>query len=168
MLLRQAAYESRAHHREIQMYHQFFDLLREIQAGQSSIKLDVPDVYYVHMEDIVKNESDGSGTCILLEDLKSQGYCMSDKVDGADYRHCQLALTSLAHYHALTITALRKWINLSTGDRSNIPPNAEFVFQKTMFDVSITQIIKDWSNSILNFAKEVERPDVRYPYILGY
>ena len=160
VLLRQAAYESHVHHREMKMYNQLFDLLREIKGDRSSITLDVPDSYYLHMEEIVKDKSDGSGTCILLEDLKSQGYCMSDKVEGADYGHCQIALSSLAHYHALTFAALRKWLDPVTGERRNMPPNAEFILEKTMYDVSSVQIIKDWSNCILDFAREMNRPDV--------
>ena len=62
---------------------------------------DVPDVYYTHIEDLVAGETDGSGTCTLLENLKAEGYRMADKLEGADYRHCHMALTSLAHYHRL-------------------------------------------------------------------
>ncbi|KAI9561521.1 hypothetical protein GHT06_012480 [Daphnia sinensis] len=159
-LLRKSAYESRVHHREINMYHHFFALLREMHADQP-IPLDVPDCYYTHLEEVVKGETDGSGTCILLEDLKSENYRMADKVRGADYRHCHTALTSLAHYHALTLSAVRKWKDPSTGELSNMPPVAKFVLEeKSMYDAGIIKILQDFSVSIVNFAKDMDRPDV--------
>jgi hypothetical protein len=158
--LRQAAYEARTHHREINMYQHFFRLLREMNFDQPT-PLDVPDVYYTHTEEIVKGETDGSGMCTLLEDLKAEGYRMADKVEGADYRHCHLALTSLAHYHALTISAVRKWKDPTTGELSQIPSSTKFlVDEKTMFDMGIIKIISDFSVSIVNFLKEIKRPDV--------
>lgn len=159
-VLRQAACESHLHDREINMYRQFFDLLHDIRGSNSSITLDVPDVYHVHLEDIVEKETDGSGTCILIENLKSQGYSMADKMGGADYRHCRLALTSLAHYHALTLTALRKWADPLTGECTNLPPSVEFILEKTLYDTSTSQMIKNWSSCLIEFAKDVERPDV--------
>ncbi len=159
-LLRKSVHESRVHHREINMYHHFFNYLREIHADHP-IPLDVPDVYYTHIEEIVPGETDGSGICTLLEDLKAEGYRMADKVEGSDYRHCHMALTSLAHYHALTISAVRKWTDPSTGELSHVPPTAKFlVEEKTMYDVGIIKIISDFSVSIVNFLKDVKRPDV--------
>ncbi|XP_057377312.1 uncharacterized protein LOC130698641 [Daphnia carinata] len=159
-LLRKSAYESRVHHREINMYHHIFALLRELHADQP-IPLDVPDCYYTHLEQVVKGETDGSGTCILLEDLKSENYRMADKIRGADYRHCHMALTSLAHYHALTLNAVRKWKDPSTGGLSNMPPVAKFILEeKSMYDVGIIKILQDFSISIVNFAKEIDRPGV--------
>lgn len=159
-LLRKSAYESRVHHREVNMYHHLFALLREMHADQP-IPLDVPDCYYTHLEEVVKGETDGSGTCILLEDLKSENYRMADKIRGADYRHCHAALTSLAHYHALTLSAVRKWKDPSTGQLSNMPPVAKFVLEeKSMYDVGIIKILQDFSVSIVNFAKEMGTPDL--------
>jgi hypothetical protein len=40
---------------------------------------DVPDLYYTHIEDIVPGETDGLGTCTLLENPKAEGYLMADK-----------------------------------------------------------------------------------------
>jgi hypothetical protein len=126
------------------------------------IPLDVPDVYYTHIEDLVAGETDGSGTCTLLENLKAEGYRMADKLEGADYRHCHMALTSLAHYHALTMSAVRKWKDPVTGELSQVPSSAKFlVEEKTMFDLGIVKIISDFSVSIVNFLQEIERPDVR-------
>ncbi|EFX81550.1 hypothetical protein DAPPUDRAFT_317513 [Daphnia pulex] len=89
--LRQAADDMCAHHREINMYHNFFRLLREVHEDHPMLFyfLNVPDVYYSHIEDIIPGETDGSGTCILLENLKAEGYRMADKVEGGDYQHCE-------------------------------------------------------------------------------
>jgi hypothetical protein len=160
-MLRIAAYEARTHHREIDVYQNFFGLLREMH-GDQPIPLDVPDVYYSHLEEMVQGGADGSGTCTLLEDLKAEGYQMTDKVEGADYRHCQIALTSLAHYHALTISAVRKWTDPSTGELSKVPSAANFILEgKTMYEMGADQMIQDSVQNVIAFAKEVERPDVR-------
>lgn len=159
-MLRRSAYESRVHHREINIYHHFFVLLREMHADQP-IPFDVPDCYYTHLEEVVKGETDGSGTCILLQNLKAENYRMEDKIRGADYRHCHTALTSLAHYHALTLNAVRKWTDPSTGELSNLPPVAKFILEeKSMYDGGIIKMMQDFSVSIVNFAKEIDRPDV--------
>jgi hypothetical protein len=159
-LLRKSVHESRVHHREINMYHHFFNSLREMHADHP-IPLDVPDVYYTHIEEIVPGETDGSGICTLLEDLKAEGYRMADKVEGADYRHCHMALTSLAHFHALTISAVRKWKDPATGELSNIPPTAKFlVDEKTFFEYGMVKYVENFSKCIVEFTQEVERPDV--------
>jgi hypothetical protein len=158
-MLRNTAHEARTHHREIDVYQSFFGLLREMHLGQP-IPLDVPDVYYTHLEEIVQGGADGSGTCTLLEDLKIEGYRMTDKVEGADYRHCQIALTSLAHYHALTISAVRKWTDPLTGELK-IPPAAKSATDgNKMHDASLFQMIKDNAQCVIEFANDVERPDV--------
>jgi hypothetical protein len=72
------------------MYHNFFRLLREMHEDHPIP--DVPDLYYTHIEDIVPGETDGLGTCTLLENPKTEGYRMADKLEGADYRHCHMAL----------------------------------------------------------------------------
>ena len=126
------------------------------------IPLDVPDVYYTHIEDIVAGETDGSGTCTLLENLKAEGYRMADKLEGADYRHCHMALTSLAHYHALTMSAVRKWKDPATGELLQVPATAKFlVEEEAMFDLRIVKILPDFSVSVINFLQDMERPDVR-------
>lgn len=159
--MREAAYETKVHQREMDMYHCLFEHLRDIGADFPQIPLDVPDVYHVHMEEMVRGETDGSGTCILLEDLKTEGFVMSDKMRGADYRHCHIALTSLAHYHALTITALKRWIDPVTGETSNMPPSAAFILEPTMFETGGTAILKNWIPSMTDFTKDIGRPDVR-------
>lgn len=159
-VLRQAAYEAHTHHREINMYHHFFGLLKKMHVGQP-VPLDIPDVYYTHIEEMVKDGTDGSGICTLLEDLKAQGYRMAAKADGADYRHCHLALTSLAHFHALTLSAVRKWTDPLTGELTNMPPTAKFILEeKTMYDLGVLEMIQDNFKNVVDFAKDVERPDV--------
>ncbi|XP_057373635.1 uncharacterized protein LOC130694575 [Daphnia carinata] len=159
-LLRQAAYQSGVHHREIKMYDHFFGLLREMYADQP-IPFNVPDCYYTHVEEVVKGETDGSGICILLQDLKAENYRMADKTQGADYRHCHMALTSLAHFHALTLNALRQWKDPSTCQLSNCPPNAKFLQdEKTFYDFGMAQHIPNSSKSMLDFIQEANRPDL--------
>jgi hypothetical protein len=166
-MLRIAAYEARTHHREMDVYQNFFGLLQQMHPGLP-IPLDVPDVYYSHMEEIVQGGADGSGTCTLLEDLKAEGYRMTDKVEGADYRHCQIALTSLAHYHALTISAVRKWTDPSTGELSKIPQGAKFIVEgTTMYDTGALQMMQDSSKNVIQFAIDVERPDVILIYSIS-
>jgi hypothetical protein len=164
LMLRLAAYESRTHHHEMHMYLHFFSLLQGMHAGQQ-IPLDIPSIYYVNIEEIIPGETDGSGTCIVLEDLSTQGYCMSDKFGGADYRHCHLALTSLAHYHALTMSAVRKWKDPSTDELSNLPESVKFlVKEKTVYEVSAVQIARDFSKKMIEFTQDVKRPDVSVFY----
>ena len=159
-MLRQAAYESNVHQREMDAYTKLFELLREINAKHPHIVLDVPEVYYVHNEKIVESVSDGSNTCILLEDLREQGYRMVDKANGPDLKHCEMALTALAHYHALTIKFLKQWTNPVTGKLSNLPPSAAFVKEKTILDDRIVQMAKEWAPPLIDFAKDIKRPDV--------
>lgn len=147
------------------MYNTFFDILRELDPNQP-VPLDVPDVYFVHLEEAVIGGTDGAGTCILLEDLKAEGFTMSDKIVGADYRHCELALTSLAHYHALTLVTLRKWIDPTTGECTKIPPGAKFILEKTLFDTGTVEMIRNWGPAFVNFTKDIERPDVSITVII--
>lgn len=136
------------------MYHHFFVLLREMHADHP-IPLNVPDCYYTHSEEAVKGETDGSGTCILLQDLKAENYSMANKTQGADYRHCHMALTSLAHYHALTVNALRNWKDPSTCQLSNNPTSAKFlVEEKTFNEFAIVQHIKNSSKSMLECSRK--------------
>lgn len=160
-MLRQAAYEMRTHHREINMYRHFFEHLREVNKNHPAISLDVPDVYYANLEEIVKDVSDGSGTCILLQDLVADGYRMSDKLSGADYHHCCLALKSLAHYHALTTAVLRQWIHPETGELTNIPSTAAFILEKTPYETPNFELMKGWSTCLTEFTQDINRPDVR-------
>lgn len=141
------------------MYNSFFDHLRTLDPTHQ-VPLDVPDAYYVHLEEMVEGGADGMGTCIILEDLKSQGYIMSDKAVGADYQHCHLVLTSLAHYHAHTITALRQWTDPATGQFTNIPSDALFILENTIYESGGVQLVKNWGAGIVEFARDIHRPDV--------
>jgi hypothetical protein len=80
-----------------------------------------------------------------------------------------MALTSLAHYHALTISAVRKWKDPATGELSKIPPAAEPITDgNKMHDSSLFQMIKDNIQSVIEFAKDVERPNVILNYLSEY
>lgn len=158
--MREAAYESHAHHREISMYRDLFEALRRIK-GDLSIPLDTPELYYGAVEEKVKGGPDGTGTCILIEDLREHGYRMADKYEGADNEHVRLALTSLAHFHALTNAALRKWTDPETGELSRLPSSMEFLLEKTFYDINPADVIKEWVDMFTDFTKDVKRPDVR-------
>ena len=153
--------ESCIHQREINMYHHFFDYLREMRVNHL-ILLDVPDVYYAHYEEPA--DKDGSETCTLLEYLKAEGYRMVDKVEGLDYEHCKMALMSLAHYHAWTMSAARKWKDPTTGELLRIPPTVKFLVNDTSeYDMEILEILTDFSSGpIVRFLKDIEREK---PYV---
>jgi hypothetical protein len=145
------------------MYHNFFRLLREVHEDHPMLFyfLNVPDVYYSHIEDIIPGETDGSATCILLENLKTEGYRMADKVEGGDYQHCKMALNSLAHYHALTLSAVRKWKDPTTGELSHVPSSAKFlVEEKTFYEYGMVKYIENSFKCFLDFVQKEERPDV--------
>ena len=100
------------------MYVHFFPSIeRTIDSDllkRDGITLDVPKCYYVNIEEASDSEAGGTATVVVLEELKSLGYQMADKVKGADYNLAVTALTSLAHYHALTIHFLRNHIKDGT------------------------------------------------------
>ena len=162
--MREAAYASRVHHREIDMYRNFFDVLRQIRADAGvtadQIPLEVAETYYVHMEEIVKGQTDGSNTAVVIENFKSQGYGMIDKYEGADYEHANVALVTLAHYHALTITFVRKYA-ATDGQTISYPPEAEFLAEKTIFDVGAKDMISPWIQTHIDMLKLLNRHDVR-------
>lgn len=158
--MREAAYDSHAHHREIHMYRDLFEVLLRIK-GDLPIPLDTPELYYGTVEEKVKGGSDGSGTCILIEDLRERGYKMADKYEGADNDHVRLALTSLAHYHSLTIAALGRWTDPETGELTRLPPAMEFLSEKTFYDLNPSGVIKEWVDMFVDFTKDINRPDVR-------
>jgi hypothetical protein len=87
---------------------------------------------------------------------------MADKVEGGDYRHCKMALNSLAHYHALTLSAVRKWKDPTTGELSHVPSSAKFlVEEKTFYEYGMVKYIENSFKCFLDFVQKVERPDVR-------
>ena len=146
------------------MYRTFFDVLRQIRADAGvtadQIPLEVAETYYVHMEEIVKGQTDGSNTAVVIENFKSQGYGMIDKYEGADYEHANMALVTLAHYHALTITFVRKYA-APDGQTINYPAEAEFLAEKTIFDVGAKDMISPWIQTHIDMLKLLNRHDVR-------
>ena len=158
----------RVHNREIAMYQTFFDLLRQFRssAGLSAdqIPLDVPAVYYTH-EDL-----DGSGTVMIMEDLRCEGFGMIDKINGSDYEHATLALTSLAHYHALSIAFVRKYVS-ADGSSVDYPAGAEFLAEKSAFE-DIVDIVHQWIKTHIELMRKMDREDVwhcvQYKFMSSY
>ena len=134
--LRQAATLGGVYNREIAMYTDLFPLIeneRQCNAlEQDEIPLDVAKPYYVQKQ-TNNSEPNGATTVVVLEELKSQGFKMADKMKGADYNHAAMALTSLANYHALTLHFLRKYTGPEDG-KLLLPEQALFLKEKTFFD----------------------------------
>jgi len=130
-------------------------LLRDLR-GDRPIPLDVSNLYYARLDD-------DDNTCVLLEDLKAKDFRMTDKTQGVDFLHARLAVISLAHYHSLTMTALRSWkqFSSSTGEITiNYPDGIHFMKEKSMFDKDPIPAIKDWLGVLIEFTEDVQRPDV--------
>lgn len=160
-LAREFASSSGAHQREISMYTKFFDSLRLIREEKSlsedDLPLDVPHVYYTNMEGRVNDEIDGSSTCILMEDVAATGYRMVDKYAGCDDSHVRLSLSSLAHYHALSIASLNKWRDQD--GKIVLPDQAQFLTEKNLFDFSVG-LYSEGSKAIITRLQLIDRPDV--------
>ena len=153
--MRRAATSGGVYYREISAYRNLFPLLRDLR-GDRPIPLDVSDLYYARLDD-------DDNTCVLLEDLKAKGFRMTDKTQGVDFHHARLAVISLAHYHSLTMTALRSWKqhSSSTGEITiNYPDGIQFMKEKSTFDKDPIPAIKDWLWVLIEFTEDVQRPDV--------
>lgn len=169
VLMREAVYESRAHHRENNVYKMLFKFLRETR-GDLPIRFDVPKFYYGQVEEINEN-CDGSRTCIILENLKQEGYQMVDKHEGLNENQVRLALTSLAHYHALSMAALRQLIHPNDSQDGNSKERnlkqalqereMEFLLEKTIADQSPVETIQPWLEVFIDLANDTNRPDVK-------
>jgi len=160
-LMRDFAYNSGSHQREMSMYTEFFDLLCDLRSekGVSNIDLsiDVPHVYYTYLEEKVDNEIDGSGTCILMEDVVASGFRMVDKHGGCDDDHVRLTLRSLSKYHALTISGLKKWKN--EDGKVIYPEEAQFLTGKTFYDEAAS-MYKDFMIQVLTRLEINGRQDL--------
>jgi len=161
ILMRDMAYSSGAHQREMSMYTTFFDLLRQIreesELSGEELSLDVPHIYYIHMEVVVKGENDGSAICILMEDLSKTGFCMADKHKGCDDDHVRLALNSLVKYHAMSLACLRKWTDQH--GQITYPGEAKFLEQETMFD-KIGDFFQDTIKQLCDRLRLLKRTDL--------
>lgn len=161
--MREAATSTDVYARELGMYRDFFDVLREVR-GDRPIPLDVPRLYYGHMET-------EANTCLIMEDLKTQGFRTADKLQGCDFNHARIAVRSLAHYHSLTMRVVRNWTETSptTGQKIVVyPDRVKFLAEKSIFDADPAVMVKDWVYNYIDFAHELQRPDVRltFPPIL--
>jgi len=161
-MMRQAASSNGVYNREIAVYRDLFPLLRDLR-GDRHIPLDVSDLYYGKL-------GDDDNTCILLEDLKAKGFKVTDKTHGSDFYHARLAVISLAHYHSLTMTALKSWTELSstTGELTvNYPDQMKFMKEKSMFDNDPVAMLGPFLETLIEFTEELQRPDVlRYNFYI--
>jgi len=123
---------SEIYNRETAMYSHFFDILKNIREDSgctsAEIPLNVPEAYYTYL-----GGKDTPGVVISMEELKYQGYGMVDKHTGSDVAHAKLVLTSLAHYHALTIKFVRQHTT-SDGQGVAYPVGAEFLNEPSAFE----------------------------------
>ena len=160
-MFRDFAYSSGTHHCEITIYSIFFHQLRQILQKKGlrgeDLSLDVPDFYYVHLEDNVSDEVDGSGTCTLMEDLVDKGFRMVDKHGGYDNDHVRLSLDSLAKYHALTIASLNEWKDQD--GKVIYSTEVEFLKGKTFYN-DLVHMYNDFLKPIATRFKLIERPDM--------
>lgn len=153
--MRESAKEWNLHEREVSVYHELFNVLQEVR-GDRQVPLAVPNVYYSNIDDL----TDGSATCILMENLKMRGYRMADKLNGADDAHARVALTSLAHYHSLTVTAVRQWWDPVEKRFDKFPANLQFLLEKTLLELNPAGFIQGWVDVFRDLSHDVHRPDV--------
>lgn len=161
-VMKEAAYDAGMHQREIGMYSGLFALLKEMFPTPLTIHLDVPELYFSHVEDtlaVSPTSEKQMGTCIVLENAVANGYLMGDKSLGADYEHTLLAFASLAHFHALTVVALKSWIGPLTRE-CFLPKSVQFLFGKTLVDHSPAETVAPWVEAFIELANELNRPDV--------
>ena len=116
--------------REIGCYRHLHALLKQLRAAagvtDAEVPLDVPELYYANL----KGESETGDTVLVMENLKIQGYEMSDKLVGCTYEQANVTLTALANYHSLSIAFMRT-LATSSGDYQ-LPENLKFILDKTM------------------------------------
>lgn len=152
------------------MYADFFPHIHQIRqnAGleHDEIVLDIPQSYYVKIDKVISPPEDAAAatpeepkTVVVLEELKWQGFQMADKFKGADYNHALLALTSLAHYHALTISFVRQHMNTEDGSLS-LPENTKFILEKTIFEMQPAEMMHQQMAQHVEFLEIVDRQDV--------
>ena len=156
-MMKEAAWAGGIYVREIGIYRDLFPALKEIR-GDHWIPLDTSEWYYARSDD-------PDHTCLLLEDLKTKGYTVTDKIHGCDYQHALLAVTSLANYHALTMAAMRQWTRKdpTTGKMTvNYPENLKFLAGKTIFEADPVLMVKDWFGNYIQFTHDLQRPDVNH------
>ena len=140
------------------MYSHFFDILKNIREDSgctsAEIPLNVPEAYYTYL-----GGKDTPGVVISMEELKYQGYGMVDKHTGSDVAHAKVVLTSLAHYHALTIAFLRKH---STSDGHQLPASAEFLNESAAFEKLSRNCAEPWNKANKDLMRLCDREDVRF------
>ena len=154
------AKEGNLYDRETAMYSVAFNELNQVrqEAGLSKedVPLQVPSVYYVHIEEA--GDSNGLETCVLMQDLSTSGFRMTDKHAGCDDDHVRLALYSLANFHALSMAALKKWTD---GDgRVVLPPAMQFMTGKSIVDNFKSEHMVAWFKPMADRMRNNDRPEV--------
>ena len=146
------------HYREADMYDKYFQLLRELRCNSDSltdqIPLDVPDLYFVS-----KAGKDEAETVLVIEDLMSSGYAMIDKTQGSDLKHANVALTSLAHFHALAIAFLRQHFEPES-QKVVYPPGAEFLYTSSPFDLFPMDMVQPYIEATIQLMQALGREEV--------
>ena len=101
--------------REISAYCFFHPLLRQIRdkAGLTSedVPLNVPEIYYTNLEESQAIGEGKSSTVLVMEELCSQNFKMTDKSVGSSKEEVELTLSTLANFHALSLMLLRQYRN---------------------------------------------------------
>ena len=162
-MMREMAHTGRVHHREIAMYQTFFDELLRLKSARGiedgDLTLHVADKYYVHVEEFVRGQTDGSGTAVLIQDLTVDGFRITDKMKGCDDDHVRIALTALANYHALTIATLSQWKD--SDGKTTFPAQCEFLLEKTIYDQPVVNdVVLYWIKYFRGVMERNQRPDV--------
>jgi len=141
-LLRAAAADFQVYDREIASYCHLHPLLRQIrnEAGltHEDLALQVPEIYYTSL-DGTKGKGKESSTVVVMEELSSQGFKMTDKVAGCSAEEAKMTLAALANYHALTFMMLRKYQN-PDGSHS-LPPSVESVLHSLDFENMMVSMV---------------------------
>jgi len=141
-LLRAAAADFQVYDREIASYCHLHPLLRQIrnEAGltHEDLALQVPEIYYTSL-DGTKGNGKESSTVVVMEELSSQGFKMTDKVAGCSAEEAKMTLAALANYHALTFMMLRKYQN-ADGSHS-LPPSVESVLHSLDFENMMVSMV---------------------------
>jgi len=114
-LLRMGAESMKVYDREIASYCHFHPLLRQIRdkAGLTAedLPLSVPEIYFTNLEESQAIGEGKSSTVLVMEELCSQSFKMTDKSVGGSKEEVELTLSTLANYHALSLMLLRQYKN---------------------------------------------------------
>lgn len=161
--MRPYATNFKMHNREIGMYGGLFPALLKLrdEAGLSAedIPLDVPESYYVHLDEAE------TGTAMVIEELTMRGFTMLDKFIGPDVEHVKVALTTLANYHALTNAFLRKYAT-PDGETVTYPPSVEFLRQPSPLELYTVDMVKPTFDGAIELMRLMDSEEVTFALLL--